>query len=68
LGRFIQFPDVRPWLFRKCSSNLTALITAPTTPPQAIDSPKLVDLHPYRHVHLPQQQFFDLDLDLNPDL
>jgi len=43
---------------------------APTVSPKSVERPALIgpSVNPYRHDHRPQQQFFDLDLDLNPDL
>jgi mediator of RNA polymerase II transcription subunit 4 len=40
---------------------------APTVSP-LLDVQQQAGPHPYRHDHRPQHQFFDLDLDLNPDL
>lgn len=43
---------------------------APTISPKAAEAPPLVGAgsNIYRQDSRPQQQFFDLDLDLNPDL
>ena len=52
---------------------LTVIVsTAPTVQPRSIDHPDHLlgpAANPYRpDLRAPQQQFFDLDLDLNPDL
>jgi len=42
---------------------------APTASPKAFDTSHHLGPNPYRHdLRAPQPQFFDLDLDLNPDL
>ena len=44
-------------------------VEAPTVSPKSDEHPQHgFGANPYRMDHRPQQAFFDLDLDLNPDL
>jgi len=48
---------------------LMSSVTAPTVSPKSDDQPQhTFGANPYRMDHRPQQDIFDLDLDLNPDL
>ena len=48
---------------------LTLLVPAPTVSPKSDEQPQHgFGANPYRMDHRPQQDIFDLDLDLNPDL
>lgn len=45
-------------------------LLALASPPKSVDMPHIAgpSAHPYRLEQRPQPEFFDLDLDLNPDL
>ena len=63
VGRGMQGPP------DSSSCTLTLSIVAPTVSPKSDEQPQHVfGTNPYRMDHRPQQDFFDLDLDLNPDL
>lgn len=55
-----------------CQRTILILVelAAPTVSPKAAEGPPLMGAgsNIYRQDNRPQQQFFDLDLDLNPDL
>ena len=48
---------------------LMPFVAAPTVSPKSDEQPQHgFGANPYRMDHRPQQDIFDLDLDLNPDL
>ena len=56
-------------LFCKMQLQLTVIIVAPTISPNAEGNTHITGANIYRQdPHASQSQFFDLDLDLNPDL
>jgi hypothetical protein len=65
--RHIPLDDVRLFFHSTCSFVNVSLFAAPTVSPQAGDAPPAGPTI-YRQDNRPQQQIFDLDLDLNPDL
>jgi mediator of RNA polymerase II transcription subunit 4 len=54
---------------RPSSLSEVHFLIAPTISPKSVGPTRMgPSANPYRQDHRPQQQFFDLDLDLNPDL
>jgi hypothetical protein len=75
LGRRILLDDVSSFLLQASVVLLGSsdVLVDPSFPAAPTVSPKAGEVLPvgpnsYRQDHRPQQQIFDLDLDLNPDL
>ena len=72
LGPLGETHSVGRGTHRACTlqwSVLTMAVEAPTVSPKSDEHPQHgFGANPYRMDHRPQQAFFDLDLDLNPDL
>lgn len=69
LGEIHSVGRRRPFIQHPCSQSLDITSPAPTVSPNPVEASHMGPAaNPYRQDHRPPQQFFDLDLDLNPDL